>query len=45
MELTRTESFDKKVLEIKLNDIGVETRSMEFGSEEVEFLIRHNRLY
>ena len=38
VELTRTESFDKKALEIKLNDIGVETRSMEFGSvEEVEF--------
>ena len=38
VELTRTESFDKKALEIELNDIGVETRSMEFGSvEEVEF--------
>lgn len=37
VELTRTEYFDKKALEIKLNDIGVETRSMEFGSvEEVE---------
>ena len=35
--LTRTERFDKKKLEIKLKDIGVETRGMEFGSvEEVE---------
>ena len=38
VELTRTESFDKRALKIKLDDIGVETRSMEFGSvEEVEF--------
>ena len=36
--LTRTEMFRKRTLKLQLDDIGVETRSMEFGSvEEVEF--------
>ena len=36
-QLTRTEMFRKKPLKLQLDDIGVETRSMEFGSvEEVE---------